>query len=140
MDFDDEMDAIQEMLLDEARKTFSETVIEHFMRPQNVGEVEEAHGRARFKGPCGDTMIFSLRLDGDRIEEIKFITDGCGPTIACGSVLTEMVRGKTVEEAEKLTDQELLTRLGGLPDSHRHCATLAITTLRMALIDSNYES
>lgn len=140
MDFIEEIDEIQEMLLAEARKIFSERVIEHFMNPRNLGEVENAQGKARFRGPCGDTMGISLRLEEDRISEVKFITNGCGPTIACGSMVTEMAKGKTLDEAELLTDEDLLGQLGGLPESHRHCATLAITTLRLSIIDCREDS
>jgi nitrogen fixation NifU-like protein len=124
---------LQEQILSDARKIFSEKVIELFLEPANVGELEEPDGSATYTGPCGDTMSIFLRTRDGRIEEASFVTDGCGPTIACGSLVTDLAKGKTVEEAMSLSPEEVLDRLGGLPESHVHCPTLVITTLRKAL-------
>lgn len=127
---------IQESILEEARKVYPERVIELFLSPRNLGPLPDPDGYARFTGPCGDTMEIYLRLEGDRIREASFVTDGCGTTVACGSMVTEMVRGRTLREAFAISPERLLEELGGLPEADQHCATLAVETLRRALRDA----
>ena len=95
--------------------------------------MEAADGFARIKGPCGDTMYIYLRIDGTRIADAKFMTDGCGTTIACGSALTDLVRGKEIRLASRIKHVHVLEALGGLPDEHIHCSVLAVGTLRAAI-------
>jgi len=90
-------------------------------------------GRASI--PCGDSMQFCLRVRHDRVLESRFMTDGCGLVIACGSMLTELVKGETVNEAMAITEDDVISSLGGLPDSETHCATLAVNALKQALVD-----
>jgi nitrogen fixation NifU-like protein len=132
-DFDQVAQDIQKAILDDARRIYSEKVIEHFLRPRNAGGIGDADGFARIKGPCGDTMYIYMRIDGTRIADAKFMTDGCGTTIACGSVVTDMVRGKEVKEASKLRYTHVLEALGGLPDADIHCSVLAADTVRAAI-------
>jgi nitrogen fixation NifU-like protein len=134
-DLDHVADEIQEAILDDTRRVYSETVIDHFLHPRNAGGLKNADGFARIKGPCGDTMYIYLRMDGTRIADVKFMTDGCGTTIACGSVVTEMVNGKEIKEASRIRHTHVLEALGGLPETDAHCAVLAASTLRAAIKD-----
>jgi nitrogen fixation NifU-like protein len=132
-DLDQVADEIQEAILDDARRIYSEKVIDHFLHPRNAGGIKDADGFGKIKGPCGDTMYIYLRIDGTRIADAKFMTDGCGTTIACGSVVTDMVRGKEIKEASKIGYIHVLEALGGLPEADVHCAVLAASTLRSAV-------
>ena len=126
---------IQQEMLEEARKIYSEKVIEHWMDPQNVGRIEDPQGIGRVTGGCGDTMEMSLRVINDRIVDINFYTEGCGTTAAVGSMTTELVKGKTIQEAFKIGADEIAAALEGLPHEHVHCAELASDTLHEALKD-----
>jgi nitrogen fixation NifU-like protein len=132
-DFDQVAQDIQKAILDDARRIYSEKVIDHFLHPRNAGGIEDADGFGRIKGPCGDTMYIYLRIDETRIADAKFMTDGCGTTIACGSVVTDMVRGKEVKEASKLRYTHVLGALDGLPEGDIHCSVLAAGALRAAI-------
>lgn len=121
--------------VDELRKTFSKKVVDHFLNPRNVGEFPAADGLGRASIPCGDSMQICLRVRNDRILEARFMTDGCWPVIACGSMTTDLVKGETINEAMALSEDDIMTGLDGLPDSETHCATLAVTALKQALID-----
>jgi nitrogen fixation protein NifU and related proteins len=126
-------DELEGLILADARKTYSETVIDHFLHPRNVGVLESASCFNAMSGICGDTIGISVGLEGDRITRISFVTDGCGPTIACSSALTTMAKGLTIEQALKISSEDLLECLGGLPLENTHCADLAVNTLRSAL-------
>ena len=132
-DIDQVADEIQKAILDGARRIYSEKVIDHFLHPRNAGGIKDADGFARVKGPCGDTMYIYLRIDGKRIADAQFLTDGCGTTIACGSVVTDIVKGKEIREASRIRHTEVLDALGGLPEADAHCAVLAASTLRAAI-------
>ncbi|MDM7999896.1 MAG: iron-sulfur cluster assembly scaffold protein [Dehalococcoidia bacterium] len=121
--------------LDELRKTFSARAMGHMLNPKNLGEFRMADGVGQSSIPCGDSMQISLRVRDGRILEAKFTTEGCGPVIACGSVATELVKGKTVNEAMALTVDDITAGLDGLPDSEAHCAALAVNALKQALVD-----
>jgi len=125
----------EELIKKEMRKKYSETVVEHSMDPRNLGELEDANGFARVTGPCGDTMSIWLKINGDTIINASFMTDGCGTTIASGSMVTEMVKGKKISEAQKITQSDVLDALGGLPQESEHCALLAANTLKAAIKD-----
>jgi len=117
------------------QEVYTEAVIDRALRPRNLGEMENAHGFGRVTGPCGDTMEIWLRVEGDAVTAATFATDGCVPTIACGSLLTELVRGKTIPQALDISQQAVLDALGGLPEAHTHCALLVVNTLREAIRD-----
>lgn len=114
---------------------YSETVIDHARNPRNVGNIPQCDGFGQNTGECGDTMGIWLRVKNDRITNATFWTDGCGTTIACGSMVTELVKGCSVEEASKIKQETILNALGGLPEDHVHCAALAADTLAQALQD-----
>lgn len=128
-------DKFQEPVRDEMRKVYSETVIDHSMNPRNVGDIENADGSASVTGPCGDTMEIWLRVNNNSIIKAAFITNGCGTTIAAGSMITELARGKSVSQVQKISQQDVLSALGGLPEESEHCALLAAKTLREAVKD-----
>src|SRR4030042_1141426 len=96
-------DELQEKVNAEMQRIYSETVIDHAMNPRNVGRMENADGFARITGPCGDTMEIWLRVRNDNIVEASFMTDGCGTSIAAGSMVTEMAKGRTISQALKVS-------------------------------------
>jgi nitrogen fixation NifU-like protein len=128
---------LQELILAEDRKIFSPRVIDNYLKPRNLREISDPHGRSVITGPCGDTMYMGLKIVKDRIVEIGFLTDGCGPTVACGSILTQLALFRTITEVAALDEETLLRALGGLPESHLHCPKLAVDALRQAL--KNFE-
>lgn len=132
-DFDSKVEAIQQMIQEAVRARYSKKVIEEANNPKNVGRMGDPHGCGVIHGPCGDTMEFYLKVKDGKIDRILFMTDGCGPTIACGSMVTSMVSGKELDKAAAITQMDLIDALDGLPDEHRHCAKLAVDTLREAI-------
>ena len=130
-----EFDALEDYVNAEMRKVYSEKVLDHFWNPRNLGQIPDADGFGRITGPCGDTMEVYLRVVGDRVVDATFYTDGCGATIACGSMATELVKGKSIAEALSITSEEILNSLGGLPEENLHCSILAANTLRAAVRD-----
>ena len=118
-------------------KMYNDTVIEHFMNPHNVGEIENADGEGIYGSPvCGDMMKMTINVDeNDVITDCKFKTFGCGSAIASSSIATDMIIGMTVEEALKLTNEEIIEALGGLPAIKIHCSVLADTAIKMAIYD-----
>lgn len=115
---------------------YNEKVLEHFRNPRNVGEIDGASGVGEVGNTqCGDIMKISIKVEGDIIKDIKFLTFGCGAAIASSSVLTEMVKGKTLEEALALTNMDVAEELGGLPPAKLHCSNLAADALHNAIVD-----
>lgn len=113
---------------------YSAQVLDHFERPRNVGEIENATATAKVENPaCGDVMELALRVSEGRIDEVRYRAKGCVPAIACGSVLTEMIAGKTINDARKVRRVELVMKLGGLPTASLHASHLAIDVLTKAL-------
>ncbi len=110
-------------------------VREHSEHPRNYGMIEEADGHAIIKGPCGDTMEFWLSIEEGKLARVTFITDGCGASLACGSMATLLAESRTVEEGLELGQEEILEALGGLPAEFEHCALLAATTIHAACRD-----
>jgi nitrogen fixation NifU-like protein len=127
---------LQNQILEHARKRYSETVIDYWQNPRNMMAMETPDGYAKTKGTCGDSMEMFIKMKNDTIEECTYQTDGCGTTIACGSMATELACGKDMMEAlAKVSADEILKGLGGLPEEDVHCAQLAAETLRRALAD-----
>ena len=129
------LDRLLNEMLEEARKIYSEKVVEHWLKPRNVGRIEEPQGTGRATGICGDTMEMTLRIKNDLILDINFLTEGCGITAAVGSMTTELAKGKTVQAALKISPEDIIAAVEGLPPEHRHCADLASATLEDALLD-----
>jgi len=128
-------DEFQELVKAEMRKVYSEIVVDHAMNPRNVGNMGNADGFASITGPCGDTMEIWLKVRNGSIVEASFMTDGCSTTIAAGSMVTELAKGKNVTQALKIGQQDVLSALGGLPEESQHCALLAANTLKEAIRD-----
>ncbi len=114
---------------------FSATALDHARNPRNVGSLASANGHARITGPCGDTMAFWLYVENARIKRIAFETDGCGSSLACGSMATELAQNASIEEACHIEQQDILDALGGFPVEAQHCALLAANTLHAACRD-----
>ena len=117
---------------------FSEVVLDHCRNPRNAGEYAQPDGCGLASRPCGDTLQFCLRVREGRIAGARFMTNGCGPSVACGSVTTELVKGKTIADALAITEEDILNALEGLPESEVHCATLAADALRQSIRDYLY--
>jgi nitrogen fixation NifU-like protein len=130
-----EFDEIQEHIMADMRRTYTDTVIDHAMYPRNAGSMSNADGFGSVTGPCGDTMEIWLRVKEGKVVNATFWTDGCGTSIAAGSMVTELAEGVTAIEALRITQQEVLDALGGLPEESVHCALLAANTLREAVRD-----
>jgi len=130
-----EFDELQELIMVDMRKTYTEATIDHALNPRNLGDMEDADGFGKVTGPCGDTMEIWLKIKNAILVETTFLTDGCGTSISAGSMLTELARGKSIPEALKITQQDVLDALGGLPQESVHCALLAANTLGEALKD-----
>jgi len=108
--------------------------MDHFMKPRNMGEIENPDAVAEGgNNVCGDTMKIYLKIEDNRIVDVKFKTFGCGAAIASSSMTTELVKGKTIEEALKITNQQVSEALGGLPPAKQHCSVLAEDALRAAI-------
>jgi nitrogen fixation NifU-like protein len=132
-DLDQLAKELQQLIIQEARKIYSDKVIEECNAPHNLGRMPNSNAHGLVHGWCGDTMEIYLRLNGEKIEQASFTTNGCGSTIACGSMLTRMVTGMSLEKASAVQPQDLLKALDGLPEENAHCATLAVNTLQNAL-------
>jgi nitrogen fixation NifU-like protein len=128
-------DQFQEQIKAKMREIYSETVVEHNLNPRNLGSFPDADGYAQITGPCGDTMEMWLKVDDNTIVKAGFTTDGCGTTVASGSMITEMAKGKNLTEALRIGQQDVLDALDGLPEESEHCALLAANTLKAALRD-----
>jgi nitrogen fixation protein NifU and related proteins len=113
---------------------YSAELLDHFENPRNTGEVESPDAAAQLENPaCGDILELTLKLEGKRIANIRFRAKGCVPTIACGSAITELVKGKNVDEARQLRREELVQKVGGLPQASDHASHLALDTLASIL-------
>ena len=133
------------------RRVYSAELLDHFENPRNAGQVKDPDARAHLENPvCGDVLELSLRLEktrlettrlnetkseGRRVADIRFRAKGCVPTMACGSAITELVKGKSVDEARQLSREELVKKVGGLPQASAHASHLAIDTLAALLRD-----
>jgi nitrogen fixation NifU-like protein len=132
--------ALQDQVLEQARREYSEAVIERWITPRNMGKLENPDGYGKVTGTCGDTIEIFLRMEGGTIAEATWLTDGCGATISCACMATELVEDKTFIEALAIVSaDEIIKRLGGLPEGNLHCAQLASETLRSVLADSLHQ-
>jgi nitrogen fixation protein NifU and related proteins len=113
---------------------FSPELLEHFRNPRNVGELVDADAAVQVENPaCGDIMQLMLKMRAGRIQDVRFRTRGCVASIACGSLLTELLRGRTPEQARRIQREELVSGVGGLSNESMHASHLAIDALRAAL-------
>ena len=115
---------------------YSPEVMEHFYHPRNVGTIPDADGIGKVGNPvCGDVMQLAIKVKDDVIQDAKFQTFGCGAAIATSSMITELVKGKTIEEALKISNRQVVEALKGLPPAKMHCSVLAEDALRSAVND-----
>lgn len=115
---------------------YNDKVMDHFMNPRNVGEIENADGSGTYGSPvCGDMMMITIKVDNDVITDAKFKTFGCGSAIASSSMATEMIIGKTIDEALAITNKDIVDELGGLPAIKLHCSVLADHAIKCAIYD-----
>ena len=115
---------------------YTETVMDHFRNPRNVGEIENPDGVGEVgNAKCGDIMKMYLKIKDNRVEDVKFETFGCGSAIASSSIATEMIKGKTLEEAMAVTNKDVVDALGGLPAYKLHCSVLAEEAIKSAVKD-----
>ena len=119
----------------EPGNAYSKIFIDHATDPRNAGDIRDADAYASVLGVCGDNMEMWLKGEDDRVKEITFWTDGCEATIACGSMATELSRGKTLGEGLAISAEIVSESLGGLPEDHIHCAGLASLTLKKVIIE-----
>ena len=116
--------------------SYNQTVIDHLKHPRNMGEMENPDGVGEAQNPvCGDTMRLFIKVEAGRIIDAKFLTFGCGAAIASSSMSTEMMKGKAIEEALMISDQEIAKALGGLPPAKSHCSILAEKAIQAAVLD-----
>ena len=115
---------------------YTDLVMDHFNNPRNVGAITDADGVGQIGNPtCGDVMRISIRVEGDRLADVKFKTFGCAAAVAASSMVTEMAVGKTLAEAGALTNKAVAEALGGLPPKKMHCSNLAADALHLAIAD-----
>jgi len=115
---------------------YSEKVMDHFMNPRNVGEIKDADGIGEEGNPvCGDMMTFYIKVKDNRLDDVKFQTFGCGAAVAVSSIVSEMAKGKTLEEALTITPSLVAQELEGLPKNKYHCSNLGAQALRKAIRD-----
>ena len=115
---------------------YNDKVMDHFMNPHNVGDIENADGTGTYGSPvCGDMMQITLKIEDDVIKDAKFKTFGCGSAIASSSVATDMIIGKTIDEALAITNKQIIDELGGLPAVKVHCSVLADHAIKSAIYD-----
>jgi nitrogen fixation protein NifU and related proteins len=113
---------------------YSAQVLDHFEHPRNAGEIADSDATAEIENPaCGDVLRLTLKLDGERIADIRFKAKGCVPSIACASMLTELVIGKNIESVRQIHRESIVEALGGLPQASAHAAQLALDALSAAL-------
>jgi nitrogen fixation NifU-like protein len=115
---------------------YTELVIDHANHPRNVGELEDADGEVILGDPeCGDQIKIGIKICDNRITDIKFKSNGCAGAIATNSMMTELAKGKTIEEALQLTDDDVIIALGGIPERKKNCSLMGVTGLRSAIED-----
>ncbi len=134
----EEIDKFVRKLQKEMLQGYSENLKNEFLNPQNLGKIEDSDSYVSVTGVCGDTVEMYLLIRDGVIRDIKFMTDGCGPTIACASYVTRTVNGRTIEEVLQIRPEDVDTYFEGLPEAHGHCAKLSVMTLRAAI--ENYRN
>ena len=135
--FEKLLEDLQRKINDEEEATYSRTVIQEYRDPSNFGIIKNPDAIGVVKGSCNDTMKITLRIKHGMIKDACFWTDGCGATVACGSMLTKIIKGKTIETAANITSEKLTNILSGLPREHLHCSKLAVDTLQKAIHQYN---
>lgn len=131
----DQFDELEEQVMARMREIYSEAVIDHAMNPRNLGSIDDADGFVVVKSRCGELMKMWVRVKEARIVDAAFWTDGCGATVACGSMATELIKDKDIADALRVGSQEICAALGGLPEGNYHCAELASDAIKAVIRD-----
>ena len=131
----DEFDELEKEILETMRKVYSETVIDHAMNPRNAGKIQNPDGFGCATSACGETMEIRLRAKDGKITDAAFWTNGCSTTVACGSIVSELIKGEDVSQALAIGQNDILEALGGLPEGNQHCALLAANAVKAAVLD-----
>jgi len=134
-ELDDLFKELEQSVIDDMKRAHSEKTIDHFLNPRNLGKIPTPDGMGRITDPHGSTMEIYLKVKDAKVRSVSFWTDGCGCSIASGSMVTELVKRKSVLEAQEITQQDILDALGGLPEDDIDCALLAVNTLKEAIKD-----
>ena len=134
-DFEEMVKELQRKIDRDEEETYSKKVIKEYRNPVNFGFIENPDATGQIKGPCNDTMRMDLKIKSNMIHDARFWTDGCGASLACGNMLTSMIKGKNIDEANSISSEQLLEVLDGLPKEHQHCAKLAVDTLYKVIRD-----
>jgi len=132
-EFKDPFKELEQSVMEDMKRVYSEKTIDHFLNPRNLGKMTTPDGFARVTGPCGDTMEIYLKVKDGKVTNTSFWTDGCGPSIASGSMITELAKRTDISETQRIGKNDVLTALGGLPEESEHCALLAANTLKEAI-------
>lgn len=132
-DFETLIKQLQQKITQKEQQTYSKKVISEYQNPSNFGVLKKPTTTGVIHGPCGDSIKITLTITKGIIQQAKFWTDGCGATLACGSMITKMITAKTINQALNYTMEDIIKNLDGLPKNHTHCATLAIRSLHNAL-------
>ena len=130
---DDFTDKLQKQIFEETRQTYGEKVFSRWQQPKCMGKMANASSVGRLTGSCGDSVEIYLRIKDDHIEAASFFTNGCGSSVACGSMVAELAVGKDLDEAASIGGDTVLQALGGLPEEESHCAFLAAEALMAAI-------
>ena len=133
-ELDETIKELQRKIDEDEEKTYSPVVIKEYRNPTHFGCLEHPDVVGEIKGSCGDTMKIMLKVVNQEIQDARFWTDGCGATVACGNILMKMIKQKTILDTMSISQEHLLQVLGGLPETHAHCAKLSINTLHKAII------
>lgn len=126
---------LQAEIYEETRADWGDDAFQRWVSPPNIGVIDDADGKAALRGICGDQIAIYLKFEKNRVIRAVFTTDGCGPSIVCGSFAAEMAEGRTPEELIDITGEEILARAGRIPEDHEHCAFLAASVLKEAVND-----
>ena len=130
---DDFLKELQDKIFDDTIRDYGQKAFDRWRNPLHMRPMENPDGYGRITGPCGDTMEIFLRFEKGKVSEASFQTDGCGPSIVCGSLAAELALEKKPDEVRKITNEKILETIGGLPEESQHCALLAANTLREAV-------
>lgn len=134
-ELDDFVNGLQNQILEEARAEFGDVAFERWQNPLYAGAMDNPDGHGRVTGSCGDTMQIFLKFEKNKVKAVRFLTDGCGSSMVCGSFAAELALGKSPDELVEISGETILKILGSFPEENRHCAFLAADTLQEALGD-----
>lgn len=135
MDLNAHLDKMQQEIYEQTLKAYGPEVFNRWKEPKYMGRMEDCHASSRLTGSCGDSVEIYLKFEHDKVSAASFFSDGCGPSVVCGSVACELVLGRDIENAASITGDDILNILTGLPEDKEHCAFLAAQALQEAVHD-----